>query len=61
MVEGRQVLTTVHQQRSTGVVHHPPLPEIYVLQSVGKVEKAPDVHLEPERAEETPELEDVGD
>ena len=58
-IEDREILTTVHEQRATGVVHRLALAEIDVLQSVNDVEDTPDVHLEPEHTQEAPEQENV--
>jgi hypothetical protein len=58
-VEGRQVVMAMHQQRATGVKDLVPRREHDVLQRLGDVEQAADMHLQPERPQQPPEDEQV--
>ena len=47
------------QQRAARVVDVFARPEVHVLQRLGDVEQSPDVHVEPERAQQPAEDEEV--
>ena len=60
-VEHREVVATMHQQRAARVVHVLARADVHVLQGLGDVEEAPDVHLHAERAQQPAEDENVAE
>ena len=59
LVEDRQVLPPVYQQRAKRVPHVPPSTETDVLQHVHRVEHAPRVHVEPQPSQQPAEQQQV--